>query len=290
MRTFEEIIGEIREQNSRISLSAKQNLDLKSIKPGQLHRIKNAGENTEFFYLVTNCEKEIVDVIPGSLDGLMAGPEDIVLPKTVMGGFIFLSMDLAGTLPKDALGEGFALLDAATYNRIIDSQIKYETGEEGEQASFPFALPYTGKSDSRILYHEKLALCVTDAQEKLSLEEVPDTVSLPEAFFTLFKFKESMALAAASSQDIYEGEFAISGIPQTLYVTFDPEEKQLVIRALEANGELSSGLDNWSIYDEKGKLGEILDGVLDLHYTPGNQLLLALQDPDGKTHKLEPVT
>ena len=71
MKTFEEMMNEVRKRNSEQPLSAKQNLDSEKIKPGQLHRITNAGEdNYDFFYLVTNCEKDYCDVIPGSLDDL----------------------------------------------------------------------------------------------------------------------------------------------------------------------------------------------------------------------------
>ena len=287
MKTFNEFILEIRKRNSERPLSAKQNLNLKKIKPGQLHRIKNSGENTEFFYLVTNFDNGICDVIPGSLDGLMAGPDDIVLPKSVLGGFVFLSLDMAATLPEEAVGEGFAILDTDTYNRIIDSQIKYETDEEGEQPSYPFALPYTGKNDSRIDYHEKLSICVSEAQENLCWEQ--EACIMPKEFFCVFKFAENAAFAAAATQNIYEKELAVAGVEQSLYVTLDPEEKQLVIHVLDKNGEPSCALDHWCIYDEDGKLGELIDGVLDIYYPQKEQISLGLQNNTGEFCTLEPL-
>jgi hypothetical protein len=138
--------------------TAKQGLTLTTPAPGQLHRPVDALGEPDVFYLITEVQDDYVEVIPGSFDSMMACTDDIILPKSVFGKFTFLSLNLSATLPASAIGEGFAVLDDDTYNRIIDSQLEYETGEKGELPSFPFAaLPYFSKSDPRKYYHDRIA-------------------------------------------------------------------------------------------------------------------------------------
>ena len=147
--------------------SAKQGLESEEKFPGMLYRTAQFKDHPEVFYLLTSVDGETCDIIPGSLDGIMAGPDDIVLPKSALGDFVFLSLDLAATLPVSSLGKGFAMLDNNTYNRIIDSQIQYDTGEAGDRPSYCFGLSYISQHDSRIAYHEVLGDIVQQAQGML---------------------------------------------------------------------------------------------------------------------------
>lgn len=148
------------------NLKATQDVELLDLAPGQLHRWAEFEELPELFYLITEINDDYCDVIPGSLDAVMAGTGDIILPKDVLGDFVFLSLDMAATLPRKALGKGFAILDDATYDRVIDSQIEFETGSKGATPSFPFAaLGFAGREDSRRIYHQKMSEIIQNWQK-----------------------------------------------------------------------------------------------------------------------------
>ena len=130
MKSFEEFISRVREYNQRHPLSATQNVHLTRIEAAQLHRC-NSEENPEFFYLIIGRDGDQFNVIPGSLDGIMAGPNDMVLPKSVMGGFTFFALDLADSLPENAIGDGFAILDKKSFQKVVDSLAVYRAAGNG---------------------------------------------------------------------------------------------------------------------------------------------------------------
>lgn len=152
-RHWEQLCQRIKEHPT----TAKQGLTLPTPAPGQLHWPISPADEPDMFYLIVEVFDKYVEVIPGSFDAMMACTDDIILPKSVFGKFTFLSLNLSATLPDSALGKGFAVLDDDTFNRIIDSQLEYETGEKGELPSFPFAaLPYASESDPRKFYHDHI--------------------------------------------------------------------------------------------------------------------------------------
>ena len=276
MKNFDELIKKIRKYNQEHPTTARQGLRLDDIEQGQLHRCKNSEEHPEFFYLILDSDGNDCKIIPGSLDGIMAGPEDIVLPKSVMGDFIFLSLDLAAELPKDSIGKGFAVLDENTFKRVRASLNTFETGKDGNIPSFAFSLPYAGKYDSRIAYHADLKAVLDSAMNRGIV------------FFIDFT-AESTALAAAKDET-FDMELAIHGISQHLLITFDPENKQMVIHAIEADGETTNTLDGWSVYDESNvSFGKIKNGFLDISGKKAGRTGLVLRSPDGICYHLEPV-
>lgn len=139
---FEEMINQVRKYNHEHPTTARQGLYLETIEPGQLHRCKNSVEHTEFFYLILEDEGDTCRIIPGSLDGFMAGPEDMVLPKDVMGDFVFLASSMEKSVAKDKIGHGFAILDEHTFNLV-------------KARSYSKGLPFT-PWDSRKIYREEL--------------------------------------------------------------------------------------------------------------------------------------
>ena len=276
MKDFNELMNKIKKYNQEHPTAARQGLRLKDIEQGQLHHCKNSEKHPEFFYLIMNSDGNDCKIIPGSLDGIMAGPKDIVLPKSEMGEFIFLSLDLAAELPKASIGKGFAALDGNTFKRVRASLNTFETGKNGDIPSFAFSLPYAGKHDSRIAYHADLKAVLDSAMNR------------GKVFFIDFT-AESTALAAAKDET-FDIELAIQGISQHLLITFDPENKQMVIHAMEADGETTNTLDGWSVYDESNaSFGKIKNGFLDISGKKAGKTGLVLRSPDGICYHLEPV-
>jgi hypothetical protein len=281
-------------------LSARQNLDTEEKIPGLLCRMADFQSNPDIFYLITEINEQYCDVIPGSLDGIMAGPEDIVLPKNVLGNYIFLSLNMAATLPLKAIGKGFAMLDDKTYNRIIDSQIKFETDDDGDQASYPFGLPYISQNDSRIAYHEIIMDIVQHAQAPV-YSEVFDEESEPVDFAESVKewFKKSfvpvfhepeLALAAGSARNNPQSECVLDGFDGSVLLEYSLMEKILHIDFFDAkDNPEKQRFENWKIADAMGQiLGSVRDGSVLIPMTEFNPRI-CLVDPDGNIHAFEPV-
>ena len=283
-------------------LSARQNLNTDEKQPGMLYRTADFESDPDIFYLITEINQEYCDVIPGSLDGIMAGPEDIVLPKSVLGNYIFLSLNMAATLPHKAIGRGFALLDDKTYNRIIDSQIKFETDEDGDQTSYPFGLPYISQNDSRIAYHEHIQDIVQQAQAPVYskiFEEESETspINFAEAvkrwfadsFVPVFGEAE-LALAAGPAQNNPQAECVLDGFDGSVLLEYSIMEKILHIDFFDAeeHPEIQK-FENWKITGELGQtLGEVRDGSIMIPMAEFNSRI-CLVDPDGNIHGFKPV-
>ena len=281
-------------------LSARQNLNSEEKIPGMLYRTADFESDPDIFYLITEVNSEFCEVIPGSLDGIMAGPDDIVLPKNVLGNYIFLSMDMAATLPLKAIGKGFAMLDDKTYNRIIDSQIKYETGEDGDQASYPFGLPYIGQNDSRVAYHDRILDIIQHAQDPIYSEvfdENPEPVNFAEtvkkwfetAFVPVFQEPE-LALAAGPNQSDPYAECVLDGFDGSIVLEYSLMEKILHIDFFDASeNPETQRFENWKIADAKGQiLGSVRDGSVMIPMEKLNALI-CLIDLDGNIHAFKPA-
>lgn len=135
----------------------------------QLHR--NNSDNFEdydfsdFFLLVTKINKNDCEVIPGSLNGIMAGPHDIVLPKGVLGKYIFISPELKTSVPIKCLSDGFAALDDETYSAVMTQCDNLQNNGKFENSPFSEPLPYISDNDDRITYHNKLQKHVKSMQQ-----------------------------------------------------------------------------------------------------------------------------
>ena len=293
---FEKLLRLIKEN----PLSAKQGLNSEVKTPGMLCRTSEFEANPDLFYLVTEVDEKYCDVIPGSLDGIMAGPDDIVLPKNVLGDFIFLSLDLAATLPADALGKGFAMLDDDTYNRIIDSQIEYDTGEAGDTPSYSFGLPYIRQFDSRIAYHENITDIVQQAQAPACSEVFANDAEPIDYAATVKKWFRARfvpvfevpaaALAAGPAQKNPQAECTLAGFGGSVLLEYSSMEKQLHIDFYDAAGNIEKQrFENWKIADDQGNfIGSVLGGTA-LIPMPDFTPRICLVDPDGNIHAFTPV-
>ena len=294
--------GPVFEKLSRLikenPLSARQGLNTEEKTPGMLCRTAWFEANPNLFYLVTEIDGKYCDIIPGSLDGIMAGPDDIVLPKKVLGDFIFLSLDLAATLPVRALGKAFAMLDNDTYNRIIDSQIKYEIGEEGDSPSYSFGLPYISRFDSRVAYHEIIMDLVQQAQAPV-YSEVFANVAEPidftaivkkwfqDNFVSIFEMPEAV-LAAGPARKNPHAECSLAGFPVLL--EYSISEKQLHIDFYDAAGNIEKQqFENWKIVNEQGDtLGSVRSGTAIVPMAEFDPRI-CLIDSKGNIHAFSPV-
>lgn len=155
-------LEKIRAQIKPAEITAKQAVNLPEAAIKQLHRPDillsslNDINYAEFFLLVTKVDKEYCTVIPGSINGLMAGPNDIVLPKEVLGQFAFLAMDQIMSLPKSVIGIGFAILDDAAFERVEASVLNHQYGIVTSVKPYSYALPFLGENCSRRYYHRAM--------------------------------------------------------------------------------------------------------------------------------------
>ena len=162
MNDIEKLFEEIK-NSAPASTSASQGLDLPQPGTRQLHPAKYQLENADdtdiqdFFLLITgiNEKEKSCEVIPGSFEGMMAGPDDIVLPENVLGQWAYLSLDMVTTVPMAALGNGFAKLDENTFKLIRQSIEEYKQDSSFRKLSLHRAIPYIGEFDERIGYHRK---------------------------------------------------------------------------------------------------------------------------------------
>lgn len=158
-----EAIEQLKAEIKGRKLTGNLNPGKKHPQAGQLHR----STDPDWFYLVTEVAPDRVEIIPGSFEVLEAGPDDIVLPSSIFGDMFFLSLDLATAVPASALKDCFAIMDDVSYDRVIDSQIEYDTGEKGDNPSYPRALSYISRHDPRIKFHNKMAKRIHDEALKL---------------------------------------------------------------------------------------------------------------------------
>lgn len=282
------------------SPKALQGVKLEKPAAGQLHRLAEFDMYPEWFYLITEVNDNYCEVIPGSLDGVMASTEDIILPEDVMGDYVFLSLDMAATLPIEAIGEGFAVLDDETYNRVIDSQIEYETGQKGEVPSFAFALlGFAGEEDSRRLYHAKIAELIQHWQKELLAEVfeeelIEDTwqskvkeIFESTEFVPVFPVQE-VALAAGEEEKELVCECTVKGFSELVSVEYEVKAKTLRIVCFTPDDEYSYTFDQWQIV---GQNGEILGAISGERAVVENMTdfdgMICLCDTSGEFHTLQ---
>ncbi|MBO5791312.1 MAG: hypothetical protein J6S54_02440 [Lentisphaeria bacterium] len=279
---------------------ALQGVKLEMPAAGQLHRLAEFDMYPEWFYLITEVNENYCEVIPGSLDGVMAGTEDIILPEDVMGDYVFLSLDMAATLPIEAVGEGFAVLDDETYNRVIDSQIEYETGQKGDGPSFAFALlGYAGEEDSRRVYHTKIAELIQHWQKELragTFEEksTDDTwqnrvkeIFESSEFVPAFPVREGTLAAGGEEKDLV-CECTVNGFADLITVEYEVKAKTLRIVCFTPDDEYSYLFDQWQIVDRKGEIiGTISGERAVIENMTDFDGMICLCDTSGQLHPLQ---
>ena len=276
--------------------TATQGLNLSTPAAGQIHWPLTS-ETPDVFYLITEVFEDCCEIIPGSFDSMMACSDDIILPQDVFGDFVFLSLNLAATVPATAVGKGFARLDTDTYNRIIDSQLEYETGEKGENPSFAFAaLPYASTSDPRKFYHDSIAEMIIKAQQKFlkeNFEDLSDNI-IGRDFCQQRKIElipvfeeEEFVLAAGDEKSNAFCECYVDCSEDLITVEYELAAKSLRIKCYTPEDESSYFFDGWYVWSSTGKtLGIIVEGKLlinDLECFDGK---LSLQDEYGYFYPL----
>ena len=164
--TIKEILDYLPNKNTL----AKQGLSLDNVDVKQLHVSCEQTSNPEnldiqdFFFLVTKVENKTCHVIPGSFDGVMAGPNDIVLPKNILGQYVYLSLDMQEIVPISSLDKGFAILDNQSFDKVIQAIDTYNQDDKAIKTSFANGMPYISKHDDRIEYHEHQKSLLTKMQ------------------------------------------------------------------------------------------------------------------------------
>ena len=175
------ILEQLRNSNSAKKNSAVQGVELTEPAPGQLHISKEqiaspeSVEIHDFFFLVIKVSEKSCNVIPGSWDGIMAGPQDIVLPQDVLGQYVYLSPDMQTTIPREALANGFAILDNETYQRVLVSLTKTSGNGKGKEESprpFSGAMPYISDFDDRIEYHKTQRKLLKKLRQKKQIQKI----------------------------------------------------------------------------------------------------------------------
>lgn len=162
MSDVKKALERIKNSNKK-NTSASQGLDLPQPEIKQLHPAKyqlehvDDAEIQDFFLLVTQVDEKqrICEVIPGSFEGLMAGPDDIVLPESVLGQWAYLSLDMVTTVPISSLGNGFAKLDDHSFALVQKAIGEYRQDSSYRKLSLHRAMPYISDHDDRIEYHNK---------------------------------------------------------------------------------------------------------------------------------------
>lgn len=293
----EKILNYIRKQNESHPVLAERGLDLKTIAPGQLHFPLHDNESAEIFYLVLRKCGNYYLVIPGSLHGRMAGGYDIVLPKNVMGDYIFLSLDLAKVLPASTIAKGFARLDETTFSRVEEAYDSYRAGEPGP---YPFALPYASENDPMAKYHEEIRDIINQSAD-LGQTILNHFQSSPELSKCTMLFPRPLAIArdtglrktpslpfmkttptTPASDDKNKVRCRMPGYKDFVFlVEYLPADGILKLLCQAPDGSAASCFDSWRLADDKGVVFcEIRDGkaeVCDLKQWNGALCLV-----DGK--------
>jgi hypothetical protein len=235
--------------------TAEQGLKLSEPAEGQLHRLRSVGEMPEAFALVTKIKGGNCAVIPGSFDAMEGGPDDLVLPRSVLGDYVTLAMDLARNVSTQALGTGFARLDEESFRNVCESLAEFQ-GTKGARQMYPYALPYIGRDDERIAYHAQLKERVRESQTQALLEQF--------ASWVLLAPQQGVALAAGGETAMVRMEFIARDGHLSLTMDLDPAQKRCYVSVYGGDGEESHAADGWQLHlaADRTSLGTIADGGL----------------------------
>lgn len=229
----------------------KQGLRLLCPKTGQLHWLKLREPGSVIFALVLNVNGDLCDVIPGSKDAMQAGPDDIILPRNVMGDFVMLSPGGYVTIPVDSLGIGFARLDSDVFDKVIEA-IALSTEGKLENCGFETGFPYLNDNDERLSYRRKMFDCFITAQNGnwIKGKEPWD--------WTTLEFTRDYAMAA---DDVPESEsrcfkILVEDKHYELVLTLSREREMMDCCLYRDNGELAEEIDGWTVVarDDEGMI------------------------------------
>lgn len=267
-------------------IKAERCLNLSEIKSGQLHHIKNNNpELADVFFLILGNYGDHYRVVPGSLDGLMGGENDIILPEDVMGDYTFISLDLVKILPASAIGSGFARLDNESFSRINASLDEFETGVPGNIRSYSFAIPYASDEDPMAVYHESIRAMINEASS------IKQTIMFRTEHAPLLFPAQQVSLAAAGEEKNPYAECHVKGY-DNIVISVEYNKKDSVLRITcfdDANDDdYFTGFDSWQIADQTGTVfGGIADGKAVIqNFTNWDNAVICLIDPKQNIYVL----
>lgn len=234
--------------------TAEQGLKESEVKQMQLHYLKGNDEHPEFFALVMETIGSKCKVVPGTLDAYSAGTNDVILPRSAMGGYVALSLDMEQELPVEALGIGFARLDKPTFVRVQESLARFHGSGLKIEKPLRSAFPYVSDHDSRIIARCQLKEAVTGAVGfEARREKGKGTVWQP------FYGREDYALAAGGKLPPPE----VFIVRETeLSVVYSPEDQMTTFTFYNRDDEPDSTYDGYGLVGAGVFLGTFRNGSL----------------------------
>ena len=203
----------------------------------QLEHIEDE-EIQEFFFLITGIDEKnnTCEVISGSFDGLKAGPEDIVLPKSVLGQYVYLSPGIGGTVPTESLGTGFAVLDTPTFDCICKAQNEYKVGKVQPIPSWPQPMRYISDNDDRIGYHNRQKELLQSMQAELQL------------------FKKKFFLFALPFKHFYKAAAVLFVGALVTFCYFTGQHTTATPEKWEPTGTMRGRASEFSVFSPRGEM------------------------------------
>ena len=251
---------------------------------GQLHHLKKDYGMPDVFVLITGVFEHQYSVIPGSFDAMQGGPCDLVLPKSVLGDYVILSLDLASKLPAVAIGKGFAQLDESTYRRILNSLDSFQ-GKEVQGATFQYALPYIGESDERIAYHRQI-------KQKLLQARIQTLIQAGMRGIIMWREDTSfLKVAAGTAQEDIRRVFQVRGKEEKVQLSYSMPERKIFVNVFDKNGDYSLKMDGCQLCGADGtSFGTLKDGELSFDYpSDASHCQLFFATEEGMLLDLEPA-
>lgn len=255
--------------------TAVQGLNEPEVKQMQLHYLKGNDEHPEFFALVMEKTGDKCKVVPGTLDAYSAGTNDVILPRSTMGGYVALSLDMEQEIPVEALGIGFARLDKPTFDRAQESLMRFHGGGMKLAEPLQSAFPYISDHDSRIAARHQLKNAVAEAVRSVGMlilgKEMKARIAM---FFQALKAKasdvdeiftlpvlEPLRAVAGEASRVQVKVCRVADRPGIeIEIETKPDETSAVVTAYRNEG-LTTDLDGFALVDEDGtSLGRFENG------------------------------
>lgn len=287
--------------------TAVQGLNEPEVKQMQLHYLKGNDEHPEFFALVMEKTGDKCKVVPGTIDAYSAGTNDVILPRSAMGGYVALSLDMEQEIPVEALGNGFARLDKPTFDRAQESLMRFRGGGMKLAEPLQSAFPYISDHDSRIVARHQLKKAVAEAVRSVGMlllgkemkariamffQELKAKAAEVDEIFTLPVLEPLKAVAGEESR-VRVMACRIKDMPGVeIEIETKIEEPYAVVTAYR-NDELTTDLDGFALVEETGTpLGRLENGkctIVDVKAFAGRPLALCDVQGNNDLHALVEV-
>ena len=133
--------------------------------PGQFHSLNAETDMWEAFVLVLDVKRQSMytecTVVPGSMDALQGGPDDLLIRNPDRNGFWILDFSQVRTMRADALLPGFAALAPRALDRVRKALDLYR--KEEASAEYRYGIPFIGETDPRRSCHRELGALMETA-------------------------------------------------------------------------------------------------------------------------------